>query len=510
MASGDTRGPLPAACGQGTPDELTTAACSAAMAKVCAVATDDGGQARCAMLNPSSRCFDWKNAIEAAIVQQETGKTSCAQKNLQTVQDECKACTKPSAKYALNAVTVFSTQEDCLQDASNNATPQGKASCQGFTWSDDTAEGEFTQVCSTGDAPYTDPVTLGVSCHTAKPCWDTKCADPVDYAESQCKGDHTVEGAASFDSAVRQYCDNDGFGSLECKCMNFPTLASSWCERGQQSCRPDVLMPGADQQDVDESCYAREFVQQNPDGTGFTAIQFSGCNPLPCWYSACRASPGQRVVTTHMLKTQLTGCASVCMQTVNDLSLEFPNLASPLPADANIAGEVDAEVIQKCGAGGNVASACVVMNNPTVSLASNQKLSAPYTIDNNGDLGAVVSIKVSQPWLIPSQTQIFVPARGSVPLTMNWDATKVNQAGSTYTATVSLSYASSGQACTNPFVTTLALRLLDPLPPVRFVEKVFPSSFKIALYSLVGVSAAMLVGAGIAEFYSSRKKQAAA
>ena len=164
-----------------------------------------------------------------------------------------------------------------------------------------------------GTTQYTDAKTGQLGCYAARPCWDSTCSNVYNAANVVCK-QQEVPGAASYDGAVRDYCNGVGMGSWECQCMNFSSLSSTWCERAAQSCRPDVLMPQASADDQKEACYAQEFMQEG-DGNTLEVIQFSKCNPLACWYGPCVArGPNERVVTTHMLETQLQGCSGVCLQ----------------------------------------------------------------------------------------------------------------------------------------------------------------------------------------------------
>ena len=152
------------------------------------------------MLDPRSRCYDWKVAIEARQEEERGVKSTCESQQSSAQMDECQNCTAPTPKYSLNWTT-YRTAASCLAMA--------KGTCSGYTFADDTDVGEFHEACSPGDVLSND----GSSCHDPKPCWDDKCKDQQAYSKAQCDT-HRAPGADSFDEAVRQYCRGLGRGPI--------------------------------------------------------------------------------------------------------------------------------------------------------------------------------------------------------------------------------------------------------------------------------------------------------
>lgn len=433
------------------------------------------------MLDPRSRCYDWKVAIEARQEEERGVKATCESQQSSAQADECQNCTAPTPKYSLNWTT-YRTAASCLA--------MTKGTCSGYTFADDTDVGEFHEACSPGDVLSND----GSSCHDPKPCWDDKCKDQQAYSKAQCDT-HRAPGADSFDEAVRQYCRGLGRGSAECACMNFPDQASPWCDRATVSCRPDVLMPQATDDERKEACYAQEFLQSTKDG--YAAVQFSRCNPLPCWYEPCLAGPDQRLITTRMGDIQAGGCAGVCYQVQGADTLRYPVSASPLPASANLQNKFATAVISKCGQATNDRP-LITMKSLNVELAQNQDKRAQVAINNEGDTGVMVTVTTGadQPWIGTNVQGLptYVPARGSTQIVVEWDQSIVGESsGKTFAGTVTVSYNDGVQG--QQTQATVNLTVVDPVAPVTRTTKGIPREF---IYGSAGLLVGAVVLAGLA------------
>lgn len=433
-------------------------------------------------------CFSWKLAVEEDQEAKRGESSKCQMTVSDNVEKYCASnCNKPKTKYGLSPLT-FPTAIKCMIAAEALGS-----TCTGYTFSKDTDLGEFTTACLPGDVRNAN----GLGCHDPTPCWDSTCSNMSGFTGQTCR--KRSAGADALDSAVREYCGGVGLGSPECACMNFPKLASPWCDRSTITCRPDILIPDATPEEAREACYAREFVQAIADqtgSTGYAAVQFSGCNPLPCWYEPCLSSPNERLITTRMADIQASGCKGVCYSIDNNSQFQYPMNASPLPLNANIQDSIGSQVTKRCCDG---ATACVpelplvTAISPEVTLALNQAKRFPMAVNNQGDTDVVVQISSTEPWLSVTPDSLFVPSRGSAMVMLAWDDKVVSQEGRTWEATINLSYNDSQKDRTTKVTTKLTIS--GPVAPTVRVVTGVPSSF--------GWASGLLLAGAVTAFFLS-------
>lgn len=434
-------------------------------------------------------CFSWKLAVEEDQESKRGESSKCRTTVSGPIEKYCASdCNVPKTKYALTPIT-YPTADKC-----NAAAALLGSTCSGYTYSKDTDLGEFIMTCQPDDVMD----SSGMGCHAPTPCWDSTCSDIFGYTRASCL--KRSEGADYLDAAVRGYCNNVGLGSPECACMNFPRLASPWCDRATVTCRPDVLIPDATAEEARETCYAREFLQSSVDQgghAGYSMVQFSGCNPLPCWYEPCLSSPNERLITTRMADIQASGCKGVCYTIDNNSQFQYPMNASPLPSSANITSSIGSQVTKRCCDG---ASACVpelpvvTAISPEVTLALNQTKRFPMAVNNQGDTDVVVQIESDQSWLSVNPGQLFVPARGSAMVMLEWDDQVVSVLGRTWVTNLKIKYNDSQQDQTTTIETRLTIG--DPVAPTVSVVSGVPPNFAWSSGILLAGAAAIFLLSG--------------
>ena len=287
------------------------------------------------------------------------------------------------------------------------------------------------------------------------------------------------------------------FADADAATGNATFLLAKYLDANESLGAPDTFShpnPLADDERK-EACYAQEFLQSTADG--YAAVQFSRCNPLPCWYEPCLAGPDQRLITTRMGDIQAGGCAGVCYQVQGADTLRYPVSASPLPASANLQNKFATAVISKCGQATNDRP-LITMKSLNVELAQNQDKRAQVAINNEGDTGVMVTVTTGQdqPWIGTNVQGLptYVPARGSTQIVVEWDQSIVGvSSGKTFAGTVTVSYNDGVQD--QQTQATVDLSVVDPVAPVVRTTKGIPREF---IYGSAGLLVGAVVLAGFA------------
>jgi hypothetical protein len=181
-----------------------------------------------------------------------------------------------------------------------------------------------------------------------------------------------------LDAVKRAYCRGDGTNTPECECINFPSLASTFCSSGASVDDCPQTPAG--------SCQAKTFAQLSESGDSpYTLLTFPSCNPYYCWLAACFEPNSSQLVTSDMVAAQSTQgtCQPMCIEIENPSTLTVP----PMPANSF---QVNSSLMNKCGP--DLAGPTPGINPAVYDVNSNAMMRFLVGVANDGDLPLILSV----------------------------------------------------------------------------------------------------------------------